>query len=320
MGDKARPSAKWQDIITPTTVSVILGKKGSGKSCLAYWLVDTFSYKYDLLPVIVGFPREKQNLLPQTYVIKSLEDALITENAMLLIDEGTTMLPAGQRLDELVKSFIALSRQREQIVIFIFHASRDVGSKILRGVDAIIVKEPSQRQIEYGSKTDWFRHFLEDAKVRFKQIKDDDTRKFAYVDNEDPEFRGMLTNPIPPFWTKDLSKAWSGIGIEQKNNYNKDMGDSPSPQRRKWVVAPEIEARPEEFSILPQYSQGIITSFKMDDPERNVISNRANIVAEIHKEYPGVRIDELQNAQITYSDYYAIVELKPRLKDNGNLE
>lgn len=220
---------QWKQIIRPATVNIILGKKGSGKSALGYWLIDTMAQEYALTPTIVGFPKGKQHLLPQDYVVKSLDEALTMENAILLVDEGTTMIPAGQRLDELVKSFIALSRQRNQLILFIFHASRDVGSKIMRGIDIIIAKQPSQRQIEYGAKTSWFKQFLMQAKSAFNDIKGD-RRRFAYVDSEEPEFRGMLPNPIPSFWSEDLSKAWGSVSLD--NGGKEKISDDEYVQRK----------------------------------------------------------------------------------------
>ena len=216
---------KWQDIITPSTVTVFVGKKGSGKSGLGYFLLEILHDEYNLIPVVAGFPREKQYLLPSDFVIKDLDEALDTENAIIFIDEGTTLLPAGQKLDEIVKMFIALSRQRNQIVLFAFHASRDIGSKILRGVDIIVVKKPSKRQIEHGSKTAWWSIFLNEAAAEFSKIKDD-KRKYAYVDCEEPEFRGMLKNPLPIFWGEELSRAYAGISL---------IGGESTPGPLKWV-------------------------------------------------------------------------------------
>lgn len=204
----------WEDIVQPSTVSVILGKKGSGKSGLAYFLTDYLSLKFSLVPLIVGFPQSKKHLLPPNYEIKDIGEALTIENAIIIIDEGTTMLPAGQRkLEELVKAFIALSRQRNQIVLFIFHSSSDVGARILRGVDNVLIKEPSRRQIHFGSKDSWFKSVLTDAKERFTIIKKcgDNPKEHVYIDAEDPDFRGMLKNTLPAFWSKDLSTAWAGV-------------------------------------------------------------------------------------------------------------
>lgn len=212
-GDE-QPKDMWLELIRPSTVSLILGYKGTGKSGLGYLLLDKLSKAHSLLPIAVNLPREKRYLLPENYAVKSLEELKHTQDAVALIDEGTTMMPAGQRkVEELVKSFVALSRQRHQIIIFIFHSSSDVGSRILRGVDAILLKEPSLRQIQYGSKDNFCRVLLTEAKERFKSLADmgEDTRKYTYVDCEKPPFRGMVKNELPEYWTNDLSEAWADI-------------------------------------------------------------------------------------------------------------
>ena len=204
----------WLDLIRPTTVSLILGSKGSGKSALAYHLLEKSASAFGLLPIVVNLPREKQALLPDDFIIRTLDELKHTQDAVALVDEGTTMIPAGaQKLEEMVKSFVALSRQRNQIIIFIFHSSSDVGSRILRGVDAILVKEPSLRQIQFGAKDAFCRSLLTEAKDKFKALQDmgEDTRKYTYVDCEKPAFRGMLKNDLPGFWTDDLSKAWADV-------------------------------------------------------------------------------------------------------------
>lgn len=203
---------EWKDLIRPSTVNLIVGQKGKGKSGLAYYLMETIAPLYKLLPVVVNFPREKQGLLPDGYVIKELEDALVTESAFILVDEGTTQLPAGTHLEEFIKACSSLSRQRQQIILFVFHASRDVGSRIMRGLDVIMVKEPSRRQIEQGSKDSWFKALLVEAR-RAIRAERGDPREWAYVDSEEPEFRGVLKNELPSFWSEELSMAWRGVAL-----------------------------------------------------------------------------------------------------------
>lgn len=203
---------RWEDIIRLSTVNVIVGYKGMGKSGLGYHLLERVAPIHKLLPVVVNFPREKQGLLPPNYVIAPLSQALTTENAMILVDEGTTQLPAGGVLEEFIKACSSLTRQKDQIIVFIFHASRDIGSRILRGIDALMIKEPSKRQIEQGSKDKWFRALLVKAKQEIRAQKGE-KRSFTYVDSEEPEFSGLMENPLPSFWSDDLSKAWRGVSM-----------------------------------------------------------------------------------------------------------
>jgi len=211
-----QPLDRWFDIIRPETVNIILGHKGKGKSALAYFLMETMSNRYKLTPHIVGLPDDKHHLVPSHYTFGVLEDAGRYPNSIVLIDEGSTMLPAGAKLEEMVKGYQALSRQRNQLILFIFHASSDAGSRILRGIDTILLKEPSKRQIEHGSKDNWWYNLLTEAKGQFKTISEmgNDKRGYTYVDSEEPEFRGILQNPLASFWCDDLSKAWSGVMVE----------------------------------------------------------------------------------------------------------
>lgn len=231
-GDKDSEKPAWEDLLRPSQVGLILGNVGSGKSGLAYYLLEHLSTKYELLPVVVNLPREKRDLVPENWIIKTLEDIQHTENACVLIDEGTTALPAGSKVEEMVKAFSSLARQRNQIILFIFHSSSDAGSRILRGVHTLMFKEPSQRQIEWGSKDNWIRGLLTEAKEKFRAIAElgGDAREFTFVDCEKPEFRGMVRNPLCTFWTDDLSKAWSGVDTFTGGDKGKQLGFSNPPQ------------------------------------------------------------------------------------------
>lgn len=214
MEKESTKSIKWHEIIRPSTVSVVLGRKGMGKPALVYWLCEEMAGYYNLLPVVVNLPGEKQYLLPQTFVIRRLDGVARTDDAVIIMDEGTTMLPAGKaKLEEMVKGYVALSRQRNQIILFVFHSSADVGSRILRGMDAILLKEPSERQIQHGAKDSWWKGLLIEAKERFESLAEigANPKEYTFIDSEEPEFRGMLSNPLASFWSEELSKAWAHV-------------------------------------------------------------------------------------------------------------
>ena len=67
MKDDQQPETnQWDRVIQPSSSYLIVGDVGTGKSALAFCLLETFSQKYDLTPAVVGFPREKRGLLPET--------------------------------------------------------------------------------------------------------------------------------------------------------------------------------------------------------------------------------------------------------------
>lgn len=213
---------QWHEIIRPGTVNLIVGYKGRGKSALGYYLLETTAPLYDLQPMVVNFPEEKKVLLPPGYLLADLEDALSTESVVALVDEGTTQLPAGNKLEDFIKGCSSLSRQRGQIFIFIFHTTRDIGSRILRGIDTVMIKEPSRRQIQQGAKDKWLLKLLEDAKAQI-EAKGGDPCRWTYVDSEDPDFSGLMSNPLPSFWSQDLSTAWKGVPILDRGTKPKGL-------------------------------------------------------------------------------------------------
>lgn len=205
----------WSAVAMPPKVIIILGYVGKGKSALAYSLAEILVQTHGLRGVVVNLPAACRDLLPSSFSVQPLESIGACNNSVVIIDEGTTTLPAGNRMEDLIKGHSSLCRQRNQTIIFIFHSSRDAGSRILRGVGPILIKEPSRRQIQFGSKNTWMRCLLEQAKTQFDSIKKtgDDVRKYTYVDSEDPDYAGLMENPLPSFWSDGLSKAWSGIAF-----------------------------------------------------------------------------------------------------------
>lgn len=282
MKDEQKPEQiQWHEIVKPEQVCIILGRKGFGKSALAYWLCAENAKRHNLLPVVINLPRERQNLLPQNFVIRGLDDLPRLSDAVIIIDEGTTMLPAGQKkLEEMVKGYVALSRQRNQVILFVFHASSDVGSRILRGVDVILLKEPSQRQIQHGSKDSWWSNLLTEAKERFEALADmgQNPKEFTYVDAEEPEFRGMLRNPLPEFWSEELSKAWAGVDNLEPDIFGTQSLMIGSCSLRGWraddperkvvyPVLPEMERRAKVIEEHPFQNSCYLI---MEDPQTGI--------------------------------------------------
>lgn len=254
MDSERETRSRWHRIIRPTTVNIVLGKRGTGKSALAYWLTEELSQERRLTPVVINLPGERRRLLPDHYQVHDLDDMPGLSDAIILIDEGTTMLPAGRaKLEDMIKGCAALSRQRNQTILFVFHASADVGSRILRGVDAILLKEPSSRQINYGAKDKHLRELLTEAKARFKHLVEnsEDVRAYTFVESEEPEFRGMLWNPLPHFWSDELSKAWAGIHDLPSDISTREQDVEPKPQlwpdeAEYWRLSPQIPNYPDE--------------------------------------------------------------------------
>lgn len=204
----------WEDIVKPPFVGCILGKVRVGKSATAYWLAENIARKYGLSPKVVNLPEEDWHLLPDEWGKITLDEVFESPDSVIIIDEGTTQLPAGsKKLADLVKAFLSARGKLNQVVLLIFHASSDVDARILRGVDGILLKRPSKRQIDYGSKDRWMKGLLTKAKTGFDTLNKSgqEIRGYVYVDTEDPEFEGFLKSGVCSFWSEELSKTLAGI-------------------------------------------------------------------------------------------------------------
>lgn len=248
---KERSQPTWLEIIRPPKVIIILGYVGKGKSACAYYLAELSIKEYNLGGIVVNLPIDKAGLLPASFQVKNLKEVDQCEDSVIIIDEGTTKLPAGNKLEELVKGYSSLCRQRNQVIILIFHSSRDVGSRILRGVGPILIKEPSRRQIQYGSKDSLMKTLLETAKKRFQKIKKrgDDIREYVFVDCEEPDFQGMMQNGLPSFWSEDLSKAWRGTNSPQADNFEYSPGLIGTDGQTE--ITADMQRRAKMIQILP---------------------------------------------------------------------
>jgi len=322
MNDDQQPvDNQWDKVIQPNSSYLIVGDVGSGKSALAYFLLEKFSKKYDLLPTVVGLPREKQTLLPSNFImLDDPSECTKHESTITFIDEADLQLPIEDtKARQYVVNFLSLPRHRKQIFLLAFHFPRLVLGRYLPFFGAFLLKRPPYL-IEFAGKrqNDALTEMMRRAEERFSELPSEaDVVKNTYVVAPRIRWQGILENPLCSFWGQELSEVWAGTQVDESKPkqeglwYNKTMGHSPSPDRRRWITTPEeIEPRPEVFAILPDVSEGVLIGFTVQDPEGDVIRFRAKIAAAIHNQYPEVSIEQVQDARISYFDYHAYVELR----------
>jgi len=211
--------SSYAEVIRPNSSYLIVGDVGTGKSALAYYLLETFSQKYNLLPAVVGLPREKQRLLPSNFIV--LDDAsecARTENIITLIDEADLQLPIEDtKSRQYVVNLLSLPRHRKQIFLLAFHFPRLVMGRYLPFFSAFLLKRPPYL-IEFASKSknDVLCKMMEKAEERFAELPAEDIVKNTYVVAPRIRWQGMLENPLCSFWGQELSEVWAGTEIERR--------------------------------------------------------------------------------------------------------
>jgi len=230
----------WDKIIQPNSSYLIVGDVGTGKSALAYFLLETYSQKYELLPAIVGLPREKQALLPSNFIIlNDPGECTRLENAIVFIDEADLQLPMEDtKAREYVVNFLSLPRHRHQIFLLAFHFPRLVLGRYLPFFSAFLLKRPPYL-IEFASKgkNDVMSRMMQRAEERFAKLPSEGVVKNTYVVAPRIRWQGMLPNPLCSFWTDGLSEVWAGTKVEHGE------------EQKQVATKPDETSKPDEVVV-----------------------------------------------------------------------
>ena len=202
----AQLASAWRQVILHPAVVLILGKRGSGKSALAYSLLELF--RYQLKPYVVGVPAEAKRFLPDWISIApTLED--VPPGSIVLIDEAYlhyhargSMAAASIEMSRMVN----LSRQRGQTLLFVTQEARQVDRNIASSANVVIFKEPSSIQLEFERPE--LRQPAQEAQAQFGIVRGD-KRSWSYVYAPDADFKGMVESQLPSFWTTKLSTLFA---------------------------------------------------------------------------------------------------------------
>lgn len=196
----------WRDILPPGSVTLIIGKPGSGKSALGYFLLERLHYRTSCY--VVNLPkRAHRNLPPWLGVVKSLEEAPL--DAALLVDEGALQFSARMSASEKNRRLleaISLARQRNQIIIFIAQEASYIDINIVRGLTTFIVKEPAPLQMLLERAE--LKQFIQRAKGEFERIEED-KRCWAYIAFSPGGYQGIVRVAKPDFFSDALSKCYA---------------------------------------------------------------------------------------------------------------
>lgn len=114
----------------------------------------------------------------------------------------SSMVAEAKTMSQLVN----LSRQREQTLIFVSQEARQVDRNIASSANVVIFKDLGILQLEFD------RRELDKIAVQAKQAFADingDKRAWSYIYAPDSDFRGLVENSIPSFWSEKLSHIFA---------------------------------------------------------------------------------------------------------------
>jgi len=259
------PHLPWLKTIIHPSLVLVLGKRGSGKSALAYYLIDI--NRYGLKPYVIGIPQSKQHLLPEWVgVASSLEE--VPFGAIVIIDEAYLLYHARgsttQESKEMSKQ-LNLSRQKEQTIIFVTQESRSIDKNIASSANVIIFKEPGILQSEFERPE--LNQLAKKASEAFVSISGN-KQQWSYVYAPDTSFSGLMKNGLPSFWRPELGRIFAGdISPVSKPRIVGNLTMQDKKQKAKEMF--EQKASYADIALVLGISKGTAFNYVRDYPYRN---------------------------------------------------
>lgn len=197
----------WLKILSRYPVILILGAKGMGKSCLAFYLLEIMRYRG--FCYLYRFPEEGKDLLPPWLgILQELADA--PAGSIILVDEAYLSFfsrDSQSGANKEITSIVNLSRQKKLTLIFVAHESRHLEKNILSGIDTLIFKKPAPLQI--GLDRSFLKPYLLEAQKTFEGKNEATCKSLSYVCFSPSGFEGTLENGKASFWTEELSHVFA---------------------------------------------------------------------------------------------------------------
>ena len=192
-------------------VDLVLGQRGSGKTAFGFWLMEQIYNQTNgaIGGAILKAPAGVKKLLPSWVATPNRIKGIPTDS-VVIIDEAQQMAnsrrsASSENLD--MAQLVALSRQRNQLIILISHHSRKLDMNEVMDCSRVIWKKPSAGQVMFERKE--MKPFAERAVQKFAERKGN-LLKVAYVmDFENLSF-GFTPTKLASFWSEGLSTGYSG--------------------------------------------------------------------------------------------------------------
>jgi len=191
-----------KNLFGESTVGIILGARGTGKSAIGIKILENLHSK-NPSKKISAFGFKEESLPSWISSIDSVEK--IENNSHVLVDEGGILFSSRSSMsnpNKLLSKLILISRHKNISIIFISQNSSNLEVNILRQADYLVLKPSSLLQKDFERKI--IQKIYQEKSEEFKSLKDD--KGLTYIHSD--AFQGFISNPLPSFWKKNLSKSF----------------------------------------------------------------------------------------------------------------
>lgn len=192
-----------------STVGLILGARGSGKSALGMRILENVHAKIGREVCAIGFEEEK--LPGWIKVLKSVDE--VRNGSLVLVDEGGIVFSSRESMSDankLLSNLLVVARHKDLGVLFISQNSANLDVNAIRQADYLLLKKSSLLQKDFERKR--IRDIYEEAEGNLEG-SGVDSPKATYVYSD--EFRGVVENELPSFWSEEVSKSFKKIEVRK---------------------------------------------------------------------------------------------------------
>ena len=198
---------RWRELLRRVNVLLLIGGKGSGKSALAYLIAELFLLSRPVY--VVGVPDNASSLLPNGIrIAQSIDD--LPNGCVAVIDEAYLSHHARKSAaDANIKlaAIVNLSRQRDQLLIFVTQEARQLDRGVLAAADMFVIREPSPLQAQIDRPE--LRDLISQATQELTSVEGE-MQDWAFVHALRAGFTGLVRTRLPSFWKSELSTMYAG--------------------------------------------------------------------------------------------------------------
>jgi len=186
-----------------STIGIILGARGSGKSAVGMKLLENLHALNDRKTYAMGFQSHEM----PSWITLIDDISQIENNSYVLIDEGGILFNAREGFSDankLLSELLLIARHKDLSIMFISQNSSNLEINAIRQADYLVLKPSSLLQKDFERKK--IKEIYDEVSEDFDRLKNVKGMTYIYSD----AFKGFVANPLPTFWTQKISKSYSG--------------------------------------------------------------------------------------------------------------
>ena len=217
---------RFNDAFPAHGVVVLMGDRGQGKTALAYYVMHERHKRSNgrIGGAVLMAPHALRKELPD-WVASPQQIMQIPHDVTVIIDEGQQVAHARRPMNDgnlELANLVALSRQRNQLIIIISHHSRKLDMLNVMDASRVIWKKPLASHVMFERKE--IKPFTNRALLAFN-AKAGDPRKWAYVMDFQTLRFGFVQSKMAPWWTEAMSTGLATLGQQ--------AGETNSPKKKR---------------------------------------------------------------------------------------